>query len=911
MPVIIAGADAEISQEVQTTGNKGFYRLCYTDQVPGAGETLETADFDQDGLSNINEIRPPNGLATHPLNPDTDADGLKDGWEVSHAFNPHDSSDAAGDKDSDGLTNLQEYQWGANPTNPDTDGDGAMDGDEKDGNTNPKDPGSAPQEGWIVLTGDHAKGERKALKRTVTIPKGQTRLVMVVLHSDEYPEYTEYDSEFDDVLEWKITPTAGTAIAGQTNVNDKHADWQLADAEGTTIKNFYPVHIEKVSSLTAPPEKDLTVTLELAATNISDDEKPSTVMVGLLPVEVVPDYNRDGMINDEDRGNITSEKPFVFWANDDDDGNEEPHFGDIPGSQIDGADMLVNHPRDLLDFFPVTLHLKEVLATLPADKYTYKISHPTGAFHFIEMPDVHPDSSPKAQGAGSYLQNPTMAEDAMARPMSDTAGKGAELSAEYLGAVKNGMGVLLFEAKSATNQSFELIVSEKGKGGEVARIVRALPVEMVESPESLYWHVNIREVVKGKAPGDVQEPICKWFKESRKDQWFVFCHGYNVNTEAARGWNSEVFKRLYHKGCNARFLGVSWEGSQGQLGGDITFGEVFTPDYWRNAYNAFASSHALANIVNKLPGNTKSKTIIAGHSMGNIIVSSAICDHGLQAEHYFLLNAAVAREAYSPSHVESDRNGVCHPNWASYPSRLWSSDWFTLFPNDARKNLTWQGRFGNIATKTQPHNYYSSTEDVLDNGTGSVPDILDLALKDTGAWIKQEMSKGLATKAFVTGAGSGNWTSQGGWAFNPNYYLKYRLDPLDSASGKLPDTGAISNNQLRKNPFFKPFTKLSLVNGGAVPDSSAGIDLSSATGANHASKYAIRAWLLCHDIPAVSNPTGKNSVFSTQQAPKQDTDMNGLKSGNWGAWKHSDLKNAPMDVVGTVFEKMVERGKLK
>jgi hypothetical protein len=96
-----------------------------------------------------------------------------------------------------------------------------------------------------------------------------------------------------------------------------------------------------------------------------------------------------------------------------------------------------------------------------------------------------------------------------------------------------------------------------------------------------------------------------------------------------------------------------------------------------------------------------------------------------------------------------------------------------------------------------------------------------------------------------------------------------------------------------------------------VPDSSAGIDLSSAAGANHASKYAIRAWLLCHDIPAVSNPTGKNSVFSTQQAPKQDTDMNGLKSGNWGAWKHSDLKNAPMDVVGTVFEKMVERGNLK
>ena len=308
MPVIIAGADAEISQEVQTTGNKGFYRICYTDQVPGAGETLETADFDQDGLSNINEIRPQNGLATHPLNPDTDADGLKDGWEVSHAFNPHDFSDAAGDKDGDGLTNLQEYQWGANPTNPDTDGDGALDGDEKDGNTNLKDPESAPQEGWIVLTGDYPKEERKALKRTVTIPKGQTRVVVVVLHSEEYPEYTEYNSEFDDLLEWKITPTGGTEIAGQAGVNDKHADWQLAESNGTAIKNFYPAHIEKVSSLTAPPEKDLIVTLELAATNISDDEKPSTAMVGLLPVEVKQ------VISDQIAGNEANKLPTAFYG---------------------------------------------------------------------------------------------------------------------------------------------------------------------------------------------------------------------------------------------------------------------------------------------------------------------------------------------------------------------------------------------------------------------------------------------------------------------------------------------------------------------------------------------------------------------------------------------------------------------
>jgi hypothetical protein len=93
--------------------------------------------------------------------------------------------------------------------------------------------------------------------------------------------------------------------------------------------------------------------------------------------------------------------------------------------------------------------------------------------------------------------------------------------------------------------------------------------------------------------------------------------------------------------------------------------------------------------------------------------------------------------------------------------------------------------------------------------------------------------------------------------------------------------------------------------------SSNGIDLSAASGSTRTERYAIRAWLLSHDVPALSNPSGKNSVFSTQTAPNQDTDIDSLKAGNWGDWKHSDMKNAPMDVVGKLYEKMVERGILK
>jgi hypothetical protein len=57
-------------------------------------------------------------------------DGIPDDWKVAHGLDPHDPYVAMEDPDGDGLTNLEEYQYGTDPNNPDTDGDGLSDGDE-------------------------------------------------------------------------------------------------------------------------------------------------------------------------------------------------------------------------------------------------------------------------------------------------------------------------------------------------------------------------------------------------------------------------------------------------------------------------------------------------------------------------------------------------------------------------------------------------------------------------------------------------------------------------------------------------------------------------------------------------------------------------------------------------------------
>jgi hypothetical protein len=96
------------------------------------------ADADGDGTTNLQEFAmrrdPQNPLDTsngeaNPDVPDTragvddDHDGMPNAWEWENGLAFNNASDAAGDRDSDGLTNLQEYTAGTDPNNPDTDGD--------------------------------------------------------------------------------------------------------------------------------------------------------------------------------------------------------------------------------------------------------------------------------------------------------------------------------------------------------------------------------------------------------------------------------------------------------------------------------------------------------------------------------------------------------------------------------------------------------------------------------------------------------------------------------------------------------------------------------------------------------------------------------------------------------------------
>ena len=100
------------------------------------------ADWDGDGLTNAEE----QAAGTDMNNPDTDNDGLPDGWEATYGLNPNSASDANADPDGDGLTNSQEYASGTNPNSADTDGDGVADGSDPFPN-DPNDGSSSDSDG--------------------------------------------------------------------------------------------------------------------------------------------------------------------------------------------------------------------------------------------------------------------------------------------------------------------------------------------------------------------------------------------------------------------------------------------------------------------------------------------------------------------------------------------------------------------------------------------------------------------------------------------------------------------------------------------------------------------------------------------------------------------------------------------
>jgi hypothetical protein len=693
-------------------------------------------------------------------------------------------------------------------------------------------------------------------------------------------------------------------VANSPNAHDRTRSFLKV-----TTQLEYPYYDDHWSKVTEVESKELKIPAGQLVSEWVEIIPPIAISceysVLLQPFEIVPDYNRDGKITAEDHGKVKPAKPLRFWINNDDDSGETGG-DDIPqvlsetaGFQDrDSWDTQVDGVRDLIDFFPLHFDLRAILQVVPETKYEYFLMHETEtiasiagfrtllpSFNVVWYPEaILEEESVKPSAVGAYLRNVDRAIEIAGRPSNLIPSTGLRIPNEMLEAARQGKGVALFESRFATTNPLVLEIRNRS-GTVLGRVMFPLRTSEVES---MFRSKFLNENLDGWTQGAVPPNPPNWPDEDRNKTQFVYLHGYNVSGEQARGCNSEFFKRLFWSGSNAMFTGISWHGNESQM-------MKSTPDYWRNVHNAFQTSKAVADFVNALPGESKS---IAAHSLGNMVVSSAIADHKLVASNYFMIDAAVALEAYSPA--SSNKDMMSNPDWRPYQEHLWSTEWHMLFnESDNRRKMTWRNRFGAL-----PHiyNFYSSGEEVLKNGDGTVPGTSEVV--DTGklAWVKQEMTKG---SSFLSGGGLLHY-GNGGWAFD-NYWDIVMWTPLYSTVRRRSpqEAQSISRDKLEKHPFFEGFVNSKFHD--------------PALGSQEAAKYDEVSKALSESLPALSFAAGANPIDILNSAqiscPGRNYNMMTLKNQNkWPRtdedWLHGDIRSVAYLYTRQVYDIIANIGQL-
>lgn len=659
----------------------------------------------------------------------------------------------------------------------------------------------------------------------------------------------------------------------------------------------------------------------------SINENLSTRRLALLvPMEIVPDFNRDGRINDDDRARVTPGVPWRWWVNDDDDWSDG-QGADIPdASAPDHANNQVDGMRDLIDFFPLHLDLTAILNAFPTARYEYLIKHSEAAFKYLEFPDaeLEPNSDRRAFGPGSHFLDVARGKLFEYHALQAANSTGERLSEAYLLKAKEGKGVLLFEATKETDKPLQLEIRRNGE----PVVILDFPVR-TSKVEKMYRHLDLTQVPKnydGSHPGMDPSPLgtvttnpeIPYPDHLTNGKYFVFIHGFNVTPQQARGWNSETFKRMHQMGSRARFVGVVWSGATGIPG---IIPDLMTTDYHKAAFFGFQTGDSLKS---SLAFTTGSDITLAAHSLGNLVASQAIQGTNFTPNRYYIINGAVPLEAYdSGSTTAVEKAAMTERTWKNYGAigerRLFANNWHKLFDeNDSRSRLTWSDHFSNIS-EIDTHNFFSRGEDVVQNPETDDVDIFAeiLALTNNqggfvrGTWGAQEFVKGGTSLAIY-----GQSRMQGGWGFHHSPTDPPPPPPATWQSGYWKNDpelrkftpeearSEISDMDLELKPFFLPFLELDLFD--------------SDLGSTKASENSVRHDVLATGIPSQSFAIAANPVASL----KGNHDMNGMKTDPtlWpidnhdgrsvGKWLHSDIKNVSTNYLNKVYTSMINLGSL-
>ena len=400
-------------------------------------------DRDNDGLTNLQEAN----YGTNATYFDSDGDLLPDGWEVQFGgFDPNSPDPTQGDGDGDGLTNLGEYSHDTDPTKGDTDGDGVSDLVEVDSGADPKDatdggkPPGEDMKGKFRLTVGDPSGSHS---ERWTLKVGDVRYV-----SPAYGEVGFDDFNFEAGKSYEVRiDHAGS------NRSSPDYDW-MATITPTPGKPALPFFIidENNPKLLQP-----SVTYGGNTNPIAG--KVAQFYIPQLDADVDSDnndgFNTPGRTKEEDRLERTTDGAKILTADTGDvDGDGVPDYADFDG--IDGR-----------KFVPIVLSLSDNLRYADPTKieysFTYDASDATATLRTGNGSTNDPYVYKRAPGSlRLWRKDATAARD----KDGDYIHTGEKLTAEELGLQPGGSITLYVEAVAGSTSYLSVDVSAAVTGSK-------------------------------------------------------------------------------------------------------------------------------------------------------------------------------------------------------------------------------------------------------------------------------------------------------------------------------------------------------------------------------------------------------------------------------------------------------------
>ena len=882
------------------------------------------ADSDGDGLNDSDEL----ATGTNPLNPDSDVDHLNDGWEIIYNFNPliaETTSITEVDSDNDGLKNWEESTHNTNPYNADTDGDGISDKQEVEQGTDPTNPleitpllDNHTANLTFMIDGDYAAWEM-SVKGVGRGEAGIEDSRLLKMHMRTWGEdgvlktqlrkgcsyevsMTWLRSRVTSAGKWYCWSAQVNGIPTEQTYDDYEAQRNVDVAEVVFGNGFWAENYDGL--LSAHTHMN-----ESSGKNVAGKAK-AIIHIPYCNSYLIPDYQRDHCITVFDRNMATNGEPMILWINDDNDKRSQDYSEgdeDIPGKDFlyDAKNQQVDGVCDFLDFFPIQIETAGIFEMINRHSHL-RAAYEEGLFKlYLRQADSAVNviwTSLTKQNCGDYLtQNILDCGEELNQAIHDVTvqrvtDEGVPLPLPFINLTQENSdtGIILVEGVFESNAP---LVLELRYNDEVMFWQTELPLQICPVA-SLYATINLRGM--SASNDNLSHP---WNRNDVPN--VVFLHGFNVSEDAARSWHAEIFKRLYQTGVEMNFYGVTWRGDE------ALFETTGLPalHYHLNVYNAFQTAPILAQTLAHLP--PASGLSIMAHSLGNMVVSEAICQYGLRPDNYLLLNAAIPVEAFDATL----RNPVTHQNtlvpmdWRDYDSRTYASYWHQLFSDtEPQSKMTWAGLFENIsqvAPNTNLYNFYSFEDEVfelmpnIENGIlpsqyrgalhwqfeGWWPlDLLKSLVPETTfghhAWQKQEFLKG--THAIFG-------TADGGWSFSMASTLPIiweRLYEVEEANEMA--TTDIGHDTFQSAPVFSATEEM----------------LNPST--NPVEQLNERYRILAYRIPALSPAMGSCAVNKPQF---KNYMLNPINPSKWRKghtfkerWLHSDIKNMPYQQISTLFD---------